>query len=70
MVQKLQSLPGILAGNDIRLLENADRPKGQILQIADGRTHQIETAFLLVHHSINPSLYILSASGLYSSPWL
>ncbi|MNP54502.1 hypothetical protein D3C76_1490630 [compost metagenome] len=40
--QQLPCLPGILCGYNIRFLQNADSPEGHVLQIADGRRHQIK----------------------------
>ena len=36
MGKKLAGMPGILGGDQVHLLEDADGPEGDVLQVADG----------------------------------
>ena len=44
MVQELFAVPGILGGNQVHLLQDPQGPEGDVLQIADGRGDDVESA--------------------------
>ena len=58
VIEKPDASPGILRGDQIRFLQDPDRPEGHILQIPDRRRHHIQHS-AVSHTDPEPPVYKL-----------